>query len=95
MPECEPNGRRTRRIEPRQIVAPEDGDPPRGMRQPGHRGEHLSRDVLTCNQQLDGFEPGREPRLDEVLPLDGEQPELMPLPRRRQLANQLQPRVGG
>jgi hypothetical protein len=41
-------------------------------------GQELRRDRLPRHEQLDGLEPGGERRLDEVLPLDREKPELVP-----------------
>src|SRR5690349_6641351 len=63
------------------------------MRQPRNGSEHLGRDVLVRDQELDRFEPCRQAGLDQVLALDHEEPGLVPLPSGCELANELQPRV--
>jgi len=64
------------------------------MWQRGDRREDVRRHVLARNQQLLRLQPGREPRLNEVLALDREQTELVPPAPVPKLPNELQPRVG-
>jgi hypothetical protein len=60
------------------------------MREGRHLGEQLGLDVLSGHEQVGGLEPAGDPRLDEVLPLDREQPELVAPPPLAQLADELQ-----
>jgi hypothetical protein len=48
---------------------------------------------LRVDQSLDGLETGVEPGCDEVLALAGEQPQLLALSSRAELADELEPRV--
>src|ERR671919_1758337 len=50
---------------------------------------------LGVDEGLHGLEPGIEAGGDEILALAGEEPELLALPPRRELAKELQARIGG
>jgi hypothetical protein len=63
------------------------------MRQGGRLGEQLRLDILAGDEQVGGLEPRREPGLDEILPLDCEQAELVAPAAVTQLADELQPLV--
>jgi hypothetical protein len=63
------------------------------MRQRGHLGEEVRRDVLTSDQPVDGFEAGGETGLDEILSLDRKQPELVAPAPVVELADELEPLV--
>ena len=63
------------------------------MRERRDLGEQLRLDVLAGDEQVDGLDPRGARGGDEVLPLGDEQPELLPLPPRLELADELQPRV--
>jgi hypothetical protein len=56
-------------------------------------GEELRIDVVAGDEQVDGLDTGRGRRVDEVLALGDEEPELLPLSPRLELANQLESRV--
>jgi hypothetical protein len=55
--------------------------------------EELRQNRLARDKQLDGLEPDFEPGIDEVLALSGEQAELLALPPRSELADELELRV--
>ena len=63
------------------------------MRQRRDAGEQLGLDRLARDQELDRLDARLEGGVDEVLALGDEQAELVALPRRGQLAHELQPRV--
>ena len=64
------------------------------MRQGRDGGEQLGLDVLARDEQLDRLDPGGRRRLDQILALDGEEPELLALALlREELADELQRRV--
>jgi hypothetical protein len=63
------------------------------MRERRHLGEQLGRHVLARDERVGGLEPGGEPGLEEVLPLDDEQPELVPPAPVAELADELEPLV--
>jgi hypothetical protein len=61
------------------------------MRERRDLREQRRLDVLARDQQLDRLDAGG--RLDQVLPLDGEQPELVPPAPLVELADELEPLV--
>jgi len=63
------------------------------VRERRHLREQLRLDVLPRDQQLDRLDAGREPGVDEILSLDGEQPELVPPAPVVKLADELEPLV--
>jgi hypothetical protein len=64
------------------------------MRQGGDGGQQLWLDVLAGDEKLDRLDSRRARRLDEILALDGEEPELLALALlREELADELQRRV--
>jgi hypothetical protein len=63
------------------------------MRERRHLGEQLGRHVLSRDEHVRRLEPGGEPGLEQVLPLDGEQPELVPPAPVAELADELEPLV--
>ena len=71
-----------------------DADDARRVRQRRDRGQQLRLDVLARDEQLDRLDPGGARRRDEILALDGEEPELLALALlREELADELQRRV--
>ena len=73
---------------------PVDADRARRVRQRRELGEQLRLDGLAGDEQLDRLDPCRARRLDEILALDDEEPELVPLALlREQLPHELQRRV--
>jgi hypothetical protein len=60
------------------------------MRELRHGRQQLRLDVLPRHQQLDRLDPGR---LDEILPFDDEEAELVPPAPVAELADELQPLV--
>jgi hypothetical protein len=78
----------------RQVGPPVDRDDPRRMRERRDPREQLGLDRLAGDEQLDRLDPGRRGGCDEVLALDGEEPELLALALlREELADELQRRV--
>jgi hypothetical protein len=77
----------------REIVAAEDGDNPRRVRERRRLREQLRRNVLSGDEDVSRLEPGGKPGLDEILPLDREQPELVPPAPVVELADELEPLV--
>jgi hypothetical protein len=64
------------------------------VRQRRDAGEELGLDRLACDEKLDRLDPGRRSGVDQVLTLDGEEPELLALAfLREELADELQRRV--
>jgi hypothetical protein len=63
------------------------------VRERRHLREQLQRHVLAGDEDVRRLEPGTEPRLDEILPLDGEQPELVAPAPVVELADELEPLV--
>jgi hypothetical protein len=63
------------------------------MRERRHLGQQLGRNVLSRDEHVGGHEPGGEPGFEEVLPLDREQPELVPPAPVVELADELEPLV--
>jgi hypothetical protein len=63
------------------------------MRERRDFGEQLGRDRLTGDEQLDRLETGRVCRLNEVLALGDEQPELVTPAPVMELADELEPLV--
>jgi hypothetical protein len=63
------------------------------MRERRHLREQLRLDVLPRHQHVRRLEPGREPGLEQILPLDREQPELVPPAPVVELADELEPLV--
>ena len=71
-----------------------DPDDARRMRQRRDGGEQLRLDRLARDEELDRLDPGRGGRLDQVLALDREEPELLALALlREELPDELQRRV--
>jgi hypothetical protein len=87
MPERESHGSNSLR----QIVPPIHGDHPRRVRECRDLREQLGRDVLAGDEQLDRLEIAG--CVDEVLPLDCEQPELVAPAPVVELADELEPLV--
>jgi hypothetical protein len=58
-----------------------------------HLREQLRRDVVPCDENVGRLEARGEPGLDEVLSLDGEQPELVAPAPVVELADELEPLV--
>ena len=78
----------------RQCGRPEDADDAGRMSQRRDGGEQLGLDRLARNEELDRLDPGGRCRLDQVLTLDREEPELLALALlREELADELQRRV--
>ena len=67
-----------------------DADDAWWMPERRHLGEERRLDVLSRTQQLDRLEPTRERRVDEILTLRDEQPELVAPAALAQLADQLE-----
>ena len=90
----------------RQVGAAEHGDDARRMRQRREARHHLGCDELRpgealdqrrplgVDQRLHGLEAGVETGLDEILALADEEAELLALPARLELPDELDPRVG-
>ena len=90
-----------------QVGPPEDGEHPGRVRQRREARDQLRRDrlgtrkpveqrrPLGVDERLHRLEAGVEPSGHEVFSFAGEEPELLPLPPRRELADELEPRVGG
>ena len=89
MPERE---RRVARVA-RQVLAPEDGDHPRRMPERRHFRHQLRRDGLPRDEQLDRLDAAVAGRVDEVLTLRDEQPELVAPAPVVELADELEPLV--
>jgi hypothetical protein len=60
------------------------------VRQRRNLSEQLREDVLPGDEQLDRLDPRIQRRLDEILPLGRELPELVPPAARLQLADELE-----
>jgi len=58
------------------------------VRERRHVGEQPRLDILPGDEQVDRREPTR--RIDEILPLDDEEAELLPPPPVAELADELQ-----
>jgi hypothetical protein len=63
------------------------------MRERRHLREQLRCDVVPGDENVGGLEPSTEPGLDQILPLDGEQPELVAPAPVVELADELEPLV--
>jgi len=63
------------------------------VRERRHLREQLGRQVLSGDENVRRLEPGGEPRLEQILPLDREQPELVPPAPVVELADELEPLV--
>jgi hypothetical protein len=63
------------------------------MRERRHLSEQLRLDVLPGHEHVGRLQPRGEPGLEQILPLDGEQPELVPPAPVVQLADELEPLV--
>ncbi len=77
----------------RQVVAAVDADHARRVPERRHLREQLGRDVLSRDEQVDRLDARGERRLDQILALSDEQPELVapaPVP---ELADELEPLV--
>ena len=75
----------------REVGAAVDADRASGMRQRRDAGEQGLLDRLTGDEEVHGLDPRGPGRLDEVLPLGGEQPALVAvLPLSEELADELQ-----
>jgi hypothetical protein len=91
---------------PGQIGPPKDGHDPRRMGERRELGHELGRDQLGARQafgecralcvdeRFDRLEARVEAGSDQILSRAGEQAELVALTARRELAHELQPRVG-
>ncbi|HEV8180684.1 MAG TPA: hypothetical protein VGP54_10350 [Gaiellaceae bacterium] len=55
-----------------------------------HLGEQLRLHVFSRDEHIRRLQPHSEPRLDEIFPVDGEQPELVPPAAIAELADELQ-----
>ena len=89
-----PERKRERDRPTRQVVAPEDADHARRVAERRQVGDETGFDVLARDEQLDGLDPRRAGRVDEVFALAHEQPLSLALPSRlEQLADELQLRV--
>ena len=75
----------------RQVVAPVDADHARRVRERRHLGEERRLDVLARDEQVDRLDARR--RLDEILTLRDEQPELVAPAPVVELADELEPLV--
>jgi hypothetical protein len=60
------------------------------VRERRHLCEQLGLHVFACDEHVRRLDTSREARLDEILPLDGEQPELVPPAAVAELADELQ-----
>jgi hypothetical protein len=60
------------------------------VRERRHLGEQLRLHVFSRHKHVRRLDTGCEPRVDEILPLDGEQPELVPPAAVAELADELQ-----
>ncbi|HEX6663014.1 MAG TPA: hypothetical protein VF025_05020 [Gaiellaceae bacterium] len=60
------------------------------MRERRDLRQQLGRDVLTRDEQLDRLDSRAPSRLDDILALGGEQPELVAPPALEQLADELE-----
>ena len=92
---------------PGQIGSAEDGDDPRRVSERRELGEEAGLDLfgafeaielngpLRVHERVDRLQTGGQPRRDEILSLADEEPELGALPPGRELADELQTRVGG
>jgi hypothetical protein len=76
-----------------QIVAAENGDDARRVRERRYLREQLGGDVLSGGENVRGLEPGGEAGLEQILALDREQPELVPPAPVVELADELEPLV--
>ena len=63
------------------------------MRERRYLREQLGGNVLSGDENVDRLEPGGEPGLEQILPLDREQPELVPPAPVVELADELEPLV--
>jgi hypothetical protein len=71
----------------------EDGDDARRVREFRHLGEQPGLDVFPREQNIRRLQAGVEPFLEEILPLDREQPQLVPPAPVMELADELEPLV--
>ena len=104
MPESQTNGRWSTWIQARQVFTTEDPDHTRWMPECRHLSEEARLDSLalrevghwplSVHQQLDGLDPGRVRRLDEIFALTNEQAEPLTLAARRESADKAKPGVG-
>jgi len=88
-----PERERHRRSATWEIGAAENRDDARRMRERRYLREQLRRDVFSGDEHVDRLEPGGEPGLEQILPLDREQPELVPPAPVVELADELEPLV--
>jgi len=63
------------------------------MRERRHLREQLGRHVLAGDEHVRRLDPGGEAGLEQILPLDREQPELVPPAPVVELADELEPLV--
>jgi hypothetical protein len=63
------------------------------MRERRYLREQLGGNVLSGDENVRRLEPGGEPGLEQILPLDREQPELVPPAPVVELADELEPLV--
>jgi len=88
-----PERERHRPSATREIVSAEDGDNARRVRERRYLREELSGNVLSGDENVRRLEPAGEPGLEQILPLDREQPELVPPAPVAELADELEPLV--
>jgi hypothetical protein len=63
------------------------------MRKRRDLSEELPRNIVPRDEDVRRLEPGREPRLEQILPLDREQPEFFAPAPVMELADELEPLV--
>ena len=72
----------------RKVVPAKHADHARRVSERRDGGEKLREDVLARDEELGGLDPGTQSRVDEILPLNREEPGLVPvLARREELAD--------
>src|SRR5437763_11854910 len=76
-----------------QVVAPEDSNDAGRMRERRHLGQQLRFDIRPRDEHVRRFDRGREPCLEQILPLDREQPELVAPAPVMEFADELEPLV--
>jgi len=88
-----PERERHRPSAPPEVLPPEDGDDARRVRERRHLREQLGGDVRSGYENVRRLEPRGEAGLEQILPLDREQPELVPPAPVVELADELEPLV--